>query len=284
MRNALRWYHDRHWLLRGGLRIMALLAVVLVVLFPRFWLIPQWLQRWSNPAALIEPDHPGLAPLEAAARTQIRKQGITADRAAFLAVQNLVLEQIPYKHDWDNSGQVDHLPSVSEVLAAGADDCDGQAIMIASLLQRMGYEAHLVTDVLHVWVQGPRAAALDQGGTPSVMIKERPKIRVNKQLAANLTKGLTYGIQVFPAWRQLVLMTAIVLFVRPARSARVRGVVGIALILAGWIVLRSIPFAAHPAIPFLCYGGAVVGLVMVVWPKRRLTRTQASEYESVIEQ
>ncbi|MGE3182425.1 MAG: hypothetical protein AB7N71_12400 [Phycisphaerae bacterium] len=264
-------FHRRHVLLRFAVKSAILLVVAILILFPRFWLLPQWAARWSNPEDLIDPHHPGLAQLEQTARRRLQQLPAVTEREVFATAEQVVLEAIPYEYDWNNSGQVDHLPTVDEVFAAGVDDCDGEAIVIASLLRRMGYQASLVTDFLHVWVQGPEAEALSIGGTPSVTMHKRPAVRVDPQMFRNLTKGTLFGIRIFPATRQLVLIAAILLLAFHPRASGWRIILGSVLFVAGWLVLRQYQLSWSLWIPAACFLAAIAGLILILWRRRVAT-------------
>ena len=60
---------------------------------------------------------------------------------------------IEYKGDITNYLCIDHLATTEEVIQRGKDDCDGQAVLIASLLIHRGYDARVVLGYAHVWVE-----------------------------------------------------------------------------------------------------------------------------------
>ena len=71
-----------------------------------------------------------------------------------IEISNIYVQsQISYEGDTSNYHSIDHLATTSEILKRGADDCDGQAILIASLLRYRGYDAYVVFGYSHVWVE-----------------------------------------------------------------------------------------------------------------------------------
>lgn len=71
-----------------------------------------------------------------------------------IEISNIYVQsQISYRSDTSNYHSIDHLATTSEILKRGADDCDGQAILIASLLRYRGYDAYVVFGYSHVWVE-----------------------------------------------------------------------------------------------------------------------------------
>jgi hypothetical protein len=58
-----------------------------------------------------------------------------------------------YRRVADNYHSSDHLATTSEVIERGTDNCDGHAVLTASLLRRRGYDAYVVMGYSHVWVE-----------------------------------------------------------------------------------------------------------------------------------
>lgn len=61
--------------------------------------------------------------------------------------------RIKHKPDLMQYLTVDHLPTVSEVLRSGIDDCDGRAILAATLVLFRGYDAWVLAHPTHYWVE-----------------------------------------------------------------------------------------------------------------------------------
>ncbi|WP_455141078.1 hypothetical protein [Candidatus Hodarchaeum mangrovi] len=68
------------------------------------------------------------------------------------AVEAFIDRIIPFTDDIANYITLDHRASVSDVLARG-DDCDGIALVAASLLTRRGYDSYVVIGKWHSWVE-----------------------------------------------------------------------------------------------------------------------------------
>jgi len=75
--------------------------------------------------------------------------------------------QIKHKSDLMQYLTVDHLPTVSEVIQSGVDDCDGRAILAANLLLYRGYDVWVLAHPLHYWVE----VILEKGMTLSILDK-----------------------------------------------------------------------------------------------------------------
>lgn len=250
-------------------------ATVVLVLYPKLWLVPVWLARLSDLNGVLDPDHPGLAELEA--------RVVAESRGAPLAemvpvIERTVCDRIPYAFDWETWGVMDYLPTVDEVLAQGREDCDGRAVVAASLLRRLGHHAWLVTDLQHMWVvardetgaepvevelmspgAGAKTVAADETGT---------HVAVSPALIENLARSLTFGISVFPLGRELIILTMLCAVTLHPRSSARRRVAGCTLLLLALILLRASGAAAgshdgHPAVMWLALLVAITGWLLL---------------------
>jgi hypothetical protein len=230
-------FHRRPAWLRWPIKTLLFAAVVLLTLFPKLWLVPTWLARLRNMNALVQPEHPGLAPLEEVARARAAQR----DPADLLAVvQELVYERIPYAWDWDTWGVMDYLPTTAEVLEKGREDCDGRAVLAAALLRRMGQPAWLLCDLKHVWIGTPAGETMSPGAGERTIESgpEGTRVQVTPGAVANVGRGLAYGIAVFPLGRELIIAAALGALAAQPRSSRARRAAGWALLAIGLLLMR----------------------------------------------
>jgi hypothetical protein len=242
------WHRFHAWprRYRWPLKCIVFAAVVLLVLYPKPWLIPTWLHRLSNLDAVVDPDHPQIVRMQASISESL---GEDADLQTVLeAVQQAVCARVPYAFDWETWGVMDYLPTVGEVFAQGREDCDGRAVVAASVLRRMHYDAHLVTDLKHMWVagstidaetglshqwqlmhpgKGERSLVGAEGGTSATL---------SAGTLANLGWALSFGIAAFPLVRELIVLVAVCGLTMQPRSSTGRRVAGCAM-LAGTLAL-----------------------------------------------
>ncbi|MFX0200201.1 MAG: hypothetical protein ACFFCW_29125 [Candidatus Hodarchaeota archaeon] len=61
--------------------------------------------------------------------------------------------RVKHKSDTMQYLTIDHLPTISEVMQTGVDDCDGRAILAATLLISRGYDAWVLANPWHYWVE-----------------------------------------------------------------------------------------------------------------------------------
>ena len=65
----------------------------------------------------------------------------------------IIVSEILYTNDFFNHASLDHLPTAEEVLLTRQDDCDGQAVLLCSVLRYAGYDAYTVVGPSHAWVE-----------------------------------------------------------------------------------------------------------------------------------
>jgi hypothetical protein len=230
--------NNLRWFVRLPLKLAAFLVVIVLVLYPKVWLLPRQLARLDDLNSVLDPGYPGLAPLEQRVREELAKP----DHDNVLrVVQQVVYQRIPYAWDWQVWGVVDYLPTVAEVFQKGHEDCDGRAVVAASLLRRMGYQAWLVSDLLHMWVATPEGETMSPTGAEKTVVgtETGTKTIISPRLAKNLERSLSYGVAVFPLARELIILAALCLLTVQPWSSVWRRVSGCLLLCLALELLRS---------------------------------------------
>lgn len=272
MRNALeawRGWHASRGAGRVAVKLLIFHVILIPVLFPRVWLLPTWLSRWRDPNAVLQPDLPALAPLETSLRASLAAKPALSEQDVFTRAHDLVRQRLPYDFDWNVWGEFDWLPTVEEALDAGREDCDGVAVVTASLLRRMGYDAQLVCDFLHVWLRGTNAQAGSLGGTPSIVATPTGSTLRIGRVTANLIRGTGFGVSAFPLAREVVLLTVVLLLTLHPRVSRRRAAIAFVLMIAAFLALRAshqrtpIPYVATAFVIF------ALGWLLLAWRARR---------------
>jgi hypothetical protein len=180
----------------------------LPVFFPWPGQLLKQIPRWKNPDSLIETNAPFLAAINQRIDGQLKLDGTRKDELQ--AVERFVYREIKYGYDWDVWGNTDYWPTVAEVWENKREDCDGQAVLTASILRSRGFEeVHIVGNLSHVWVTA---------GTNEVMSPQADRNfqRVDGKLKVKLpgvkTFLLTWAhINRFPVVRSLLLLMAVLL-------------------------------------------------------------------------
>ncbi len=145
------------------LSILSLLLAFFVVILggsmnPLIW--KQQFERRLNPKVLLDPNSSAIKSLNDRFEEsydfllKLKREDIVFLDELIIEISNIYVQsQISYRSDTSNYHSIDHLATTSEILKRGADDCDGQAILIASLLRYRGYDAYVVLGYSHVWVE-----------------------------------------------------------------------------------------------------------------------------------
>lgn len=192
-------------LIRVPIKVVLLSIVVFGVCFPFPSRFVRHVRHWSDPNALIDPTAASLQPLLAELRPLI-PQG-AAPKDALRTIEAFVYKKVPYDWDWNTWGLADYLPTVDEVLSKGREDCDGRAVIAASLLAASGYEAEIVTDFSHVWVKTNYGELMGPGGKKAI-VATPDGLKVSRGAFRQLPRALAYGISVFPRWREIIVLAA----------------------------------------------------------------------------
>jgi hypothetical protein len=246
------WWGRWYW--RWPIKAAIFLAVTLVVLFPRPGLFARHLAHVRDMQAMIAPDDPRLEELEGEVRARLDEEATSArfaatDRERGLLIQQqierLVLERVEYAWDWDTWGCADYMPTVAEMFDVAAatqsglrEDCDGRAIVAASLMRRMGYDARLATDLRHVWVVTPEGEWMGPGGAKSATSTDEGNDIHWTGVIRNIPMSLSYGIAVFPLPREIIILLTAYGLMLTRRTPGSAAVLALLLLMQGLLFMR----------------------------------------------
>ncbi|KAF0245778.1 MAG: hypothetical protein FD180_1317 [Planctomycetota bacterium] len=142
----------RRFCWRSALVRAALFAAGFVfLLFPHPGRAIREFRTLRDPNALISPGDPAVAKLSSEVDAAMPKGLDRAHQVGW--IEKFVEKRISYVNDWDQWWNVDYWPSPSETLASGREDCDGIALVTASLLRHRGFRARIEASYEHVWVE-----------------------------------------------------------------------------------------------------------------------------------
>lgn len=255
---ALCWLDTQPTGRRLAVKASILALVAALVLYPRPLLLVRTVQRLDDPESLIDPDAVALQPWIQQVRARIEGGSTGRDSAAagnlLPIVEAFVYEHLPYAFDWDNWGVAFYVPTVGEALARGREDCDGRAVVAASILRALGVEARLVGDFRHVWVWTPQGETMSPTGPPLTTPTPTGR-RINWAVLGDALTQIAYGVAVFPLTREgILVLTGWVLAWSRRRPAACWWAV-LVLLSGGLMLLRT--GGAEPRQPdtLLCYAG-----------------------------
>lgn len=265
--------NERKWFVRLPTKALVLAATVFFVCFPYPALFWRNIARWRNPMALIEPHAPALQPW--VDELQATLPPGAADRRIVKHVEAFVYDHVPYAWDWDNWGVSDYIPTVSEVVERGKEDCDGRAVVAASLMVRFGVSARLVSDFAHVWVTTAAGDAMGPGQPPAMVSTDRG-LKIRWSAVPNLGRACAFGIAVFPWPREaIVLIVLWILMLRRGGGFATSVLPGVGLAMGLWALRaggidywRPVSWL-QPAGAMLMVGSAIALRVCTSWWIRR---------------
>jgi len=274
------------WYLRMPLKWVLFGIVCFFVCFPHVGLFRRHIARLRNLQSLIAPDVPEIAVLQeelladwnkyqaappAAASQAASQPDSKSAQLVLRTIERFVYHKVVYAWDWDLWGNADYVPTVQEMFAEPSwkqrgvcyEDCDGRAVMAASLMKRMGYDASLVTDLRHVWVGTPEGEWMGPGGAKTLRTTPQGNVVAWGTVWSNAPLSLSYGVGVFPFWRELVILATAYVLMFHRRMARGWALTGAVLLLQSLLFLRCVganpwPGALDSSWP------ATVGLVHLV--------------------
>ncbi|MFQ5413922.1 MAG: hypothetical protein ACE5E6_05640 [Phycisphaerae bacterium] len=278
MNHLLRWNNLR-WPIRLPLKLAVLGVTVLAVCFPYPRALVRHIRHWRDPNALIEPDAEALAPLA----TQL-KAGLPDDPApdvVLKAVERLVYDTIKYDWDWNTWGMADYMPTVTEAIDMGREDCDGRAVVAASLLENIGIEASIVTDFAHVWVKTDEGETMTPTpGKRMAAVATDTGLELQTGALAELPRALAYGVAPFPLVRELIVLVVLWWLLLRTNGGAACALATLVLLLDGLLFLRVGGASyRHPTVWAQLVGAAnLLGALLVqwVWAKRHASTAARS--------
>nr|MDO8085765.1 hypothetical protein [Candidatus Sigynarchaeum springense] len=172
------------------------LGFVVLFMFPAFWLIPgQIYVRVNRQTMLMTPDDPAVVAFA---------DDFLADHPGYDAANfsermdmatRFMLDRIAWKLDFETYGLAGHVATPAQVITLGADDCQGQAVALASLLLRLNYTSIWAVETPFHWYVVARDPALEP--LPAGWEKAIEEYQTNGSIAT-LNRD---GGGNMPAWR-----------------------------------------------------------------------------------
>jgi len=275
----LRWLwrlnEARRWV-RWPTKLALVCLTALVVCFPHPKRFIQQLHRWRNPNALIEPDAPALRPMIEELEPEVA--ALKDPKAVLRLIEAFVYKHVPYDWDWNTWGMADYTPTVAQVIQKGREDCDGRAVLAASLLRHFGFDAHLVSNFAHVWVSTPRGDAMGPGKRKAIVATDKG-VKFNWRGLAVLPRAAGFGIAVFPRLRELMILLVVWLMIISRRVPLKRQLALLGMMTAALLLLGEAGASYRHPIVWLQILATLVLLAATIAPSiwSRRTPLQGAE-------
>ncbi len=155
----------RHWLLCGEIMEIAnavkpFVRKVFRIFFPLLLLLWILLVLYPNPSKLVLSLQRAFDPNIDPVSVEPLLRDLPSDP---VAIESIVLEQIPYSYDWKTYGMPWYVPTAEEVLERGEGDCKARALVLASAFEAKDIPYRINLSPMHMWVEyeGKEETALE---------------------------------------------------------------------------------------------------------------------------
>ena len=222
---------------RWGVKGLFLLLVLAGVTYPHPSLLVRDVRHICDMDALIDEDEPALQPWRQEFEDFLEQRPDLPDGEVFEALEAYVRAKVPYEWDWNTWGVMNYVPTVAEVIEMGREDCDGRAVVAASLLKGVGYEPRLVSNPLHTWVWTPQGEFMGPAG-PKTFEPTETGSRFNWSSVPHWPSHVAFGLAVYPLGRELVFLVAVWLCGLKLGARRWAWVVSVLLLIQGLLLIR----------------------------------------------
>ncbi|MBI3877119.1 MAG: transglutaminase domain-containing protein [Verrucomicrobia bacterium] len=193
---------------RCAIKLTALALLTLVVLFPHPLLLVREIQHVCDVESLLQTNLPALVQINHDIDALLATN--TAKLTEFKAVERFVYQRIKYQYDWDNWGNLDYWPTAAEVLERGREDCDGQAVLAATILRARGHtNARIVANLNHVWVAVGTNELMGPQADKNIR-REGGKTIVTFPALKTVLDNLAFASK-FPVTREIILFFGLLL-------------------------------------------------------------------------
>ena len=231
-----RWLYSLHWYYYWPLKVLLFIILVLIVLFPRLDLFPKHVRRYVDPNTLINPHSTELSKI--IKEFEVMRDPSWSRSQLMDNIEKFVIHKIRYAWDWELWGNADYFPTVEEIIREGKEDCDGRAILAASILRRYGFDSILVTDLQHLWVKTDIGETMGPGKKKAVQYTEEGII-LDWSVVWDIPNIFCYGASVFPLKRELIITLGLWLFLI-GRNVRFKNAfIWLALLTVGLMFIRE---------------------------------------------
>ncbi|MDD5093191.1 MAG: hypothetical protein PHV74_02280 [Dehalococcoidia bacterium] len=236
MKTLSQWFDRRRNVWKWAIKVLLLLLLVLLVLFPRVDRLPVTIHRYFNPNSLVDPQSPALDPL--IDEFEKYRQPDWSKTELMNYIEAFVYYKIPYAYDWNTWANADYLPTVEEVIKKGKEDCDGRAVLAASMLRRYGFDATLAGNFQHIWVKTEVGETMGPGERSFMEYTEEGR-RFNWDALRDMPNEYSFNISVFPLWRELIIAIGAWLILKGRHLSFSEGLIWLGLAVVGLLLIRG---------------------------------------------
>jgi len=212
------WLAQKKWACRLIVKFGLFVLLFLVITMPNPWLTVKQIAAYIDIEALLNPDFPQMKEINAAIDARLPLHSTFNEE--YQTIVKFVYDSIRYEFDWDNWQNSEYWPSAVDVWQRKREDCDGRAILAASIFRSRGYsDATVVASLRHLWIKV---------GNQELMGPDKEKLMiVEKGKKHFLLPSLNYMLESFadqlyyyPLSRMvLILCGSLILLFHPHKSS-----------------------------------------------------------------
>jgi len=263
------------------------LGILILFLFPAFWLIPQQMYvRVNRQETLITPTIEPVDDLADEFLADTLNFGTMNFTEKAKAVSRFTILKINWKLDYATYGMAGHVATPAEVIARGEDDCQGQAVVLASLLlnPKINFTYVWVVETPWHWyvlVRDPAKGALSSGWETNVELYQNngELMPLNRDGTGNSDAG---GGMPEYRWEEVQLIFNDKETLYPTNFF---GLVAIGWTATGFFVNELFPIFPTFDFLYIIIACLVLAFVMVGWTsymsKREGERNERKKFRSV---
>jgi hypothetical protein len=149
---AWTWLAQKKWAGRSIIKFGLFALLFLVITMPNPWLTVKQVVAYMDIEALLDPNFPEMKEINSAINVRLPQHSTFNEE--YQTIVKFVYDSIRYEFDWDNWRNSEYWPSAKQVWQRKREDCDGQAILAASIFRSRGYsDATVVASLRHLWIR-----------------------------------------------------------------------------------------------------------------------------------
>lgn len=142
----------RAWVRRAVVKGGLFIALAVLVLNPNLKRAVMQVGHALSPESLIQTHFTALAQINREVDREVRLDRGRHSEPKVIA--KFVLKKIRYVSDYETWGNLDYWPTAEETWEKRQEDCDGRAVLAASLLRSRGFHSTaLVVGLDHMWIK-----------------------------------------------------------------------------------------------------------------------------------
>jgi len=200
-----------------------IIKIILVIIFSIFIFYPNPIKlieqciTYTNPENLIQPKFKGIDTINAQIDSLLPLEYTREQELK--TVERFVYTHIQYRYDWDLWLNADYWPSAEKVWEKGYEDCDGRAVLAASILRSRGFEdVQIVGNTVHVWVKTKQAELMGPDAE-KIIEYEDGQATINLPSWRLVIKSFAFSCHIFPYARIILLIFIILaIFMFPIKN------------------------------------------------------------------